>query len=139
MNFYVKTHKFPSKLQIRGAANALCKLLEQPTTDDTKPCVVTHSTGNHGQGLACAAQNLGVKTFVVLPRTAPLCKQHAIEEYGAIKVLCEPSEQVRKPYKVKTQFVHFKLHKKKKVRTILYEGLEFTIWILHGDIISTDL
>ena len=83
---------YPAR-QIRGATNGLCKLLET-YPGDKRPCVVTHSSGNHGQSLACAAQQLGVEAFIVLPKTAPLCKQKAIQEYGAVKILCEPSEQV---------------------------------------------
>ncbi|XP_072044250.1 serine racemase-like isoform X1 [Amphiura filiformis] len=86
--------------KIRGATNAVCKLMEKHS-DGSYPCVVTHSSGNHGQSLACAAHQVGLKAYVVLPKIAPLCKQKAIEEYGAVKILCEPSEQDREAQKDK--------------------------------------
>lgn len=84
--------------KIRGATNALSILLEKHRNNPNL-CVVTHSSGNHGQSLACAAQQLGIPSHIVLPETAPLCKQQAIEEYGATKYLCFPSEQARESLK----------------------------------------
>jgi len=43
---------------------------------------VTHSSGNHGQAVALAAQLNGVTAHVVVPRTTPQCKIDAIENYG---------------------------------------------------------
>lgn len=38
----------------------------------------------------------GIPAYVVVPRTAPRCKQAAIHAYGATLVPCEPSDEVRK-------------------------------------------
>ena len=46
--------------------------------------VVTHSSGNHGQAVALAAQLNGVTAHVVVPRTTPQCKIDAIEGYGGV-------------------------------------------------------
>lgn len=48
-------------LQIRGALNAVRSLVEdsERAGRDLPRAVVTHSSGNHGQALACAAQAEG--------------------------------------------------------------------------------
>ncbi|XP_009574490.1 PREDICTED: serine racemase, partial [Fulmarus glacialis] len=83
--------------QIRGALNAVKNLVEesQRAGGGLPRAVVTHSSGNHGQALACAAQGEGIPAYIVVPRTAPRCKQAAIRTYGAMLVPCEPSDQSR--------------------------------------------
>ncbi|NXN56739.1 SRR racemase, partial [Rynchops niger] len=83
--------------KIRGALNAVRSLVEesQQTGKGLPRAVVTHSSGNHGQALACAAQEEGIPAYVVVPRTAPRCKQDAIRAYGATLVPCEPSDKSR--------------------------------------------
>ncbi|KFQ83759.1 Serine racemase, partial [Phoenicopterus ruber ruber] len=83
--------------QIRGALNAVRSLVEESERagGGLPQAVVTHSSGNHGQALACAAQAEGIPAYVVVPRTAPRCKQDAIRTYGATLVPCEPSDKER--------------------------------------------
>ncbi|KAJ7400733.1 Serine racemase [Pitangus sulphuratus] len=83
--------------KIRGALNAVRSLVEESerTGRELPRAVVTHSSGNHGQALACAAQAEGIPAYVVVPRTAPQCKQAAIRAYGATLVPCEPSDESR--------------------------------------------
>lgn len=76
----------------RGALNSILILKEQ---NPNLPGVVTHSSGNHGQAVAWAAGMAGVKSCVVIPRTAPKVKAAAIEGYGAELVFCEPNPQSR--------------------------------------------
>lgn len=75
----------------RGATNAVQKL------DDASAAkgVVTHSSGNHAQALALAARVRGVPAYIVMPRTAPLVKKNAVEGYGGIVTLCEPTLEAR--------------------------------------------
>lgn len=56
---------------------------------------MTHSSGNHGQGLAWAAKTAGVKCCVVVPNNAPKTKAEAIRGYGAELVWCEPTPKDR--------------------------------------------
>lgn len=72
----------------RGATNAVQRL-------DGSRGVVTHSSGNHGQALAKAAQVKGIPAAVVVPRTAPSVKKAAIAGYGATVVECEPTSAAR--------------------------------------------
>eukprot|EP00057_Strongylocentrotus_purpuratus_P022571 XP_011677045.1 PREDICTED: serine racemase [Strongylocentrotus purpuratus] len=79
--------------KIRGALNAIILLKENKVQTNG---VVTHSTGNHGSGLACAAQMVGVPCTVVVPHTTASVKIDAIRWYGADVVFCEPTQQSRK-------------------------------------------
>jgi threo-3-hydroxy-L-aspartate ammonia-lyase len=72
--------------KFRGAMNALLQL-----KGAERDCVITHSSGNHGQAVALAGRLLGVPVTVVMPRTAPPVKRAATEGYGARIVLCEPT------------------------------------------------
>ncbi|WKX89648.1 hypothetical protein Q1695_008921 [Nippostrongylus brasiliensis] len=75
----------------RGALNALQKL------KDEGPIIgaVTHSSGNHGQGLAWAAAQLGLPCRVAVPKNAPPSKMEAMEAYGAELELCEATHHSR--------------------------------------------
>src|SRR4051794_5643392 len=53
--------------KIRGAANMLARL----SREDLARGVITYSSGNHGQALACAARLRGAPAVVVMPTTAP--------------------------------------------------------------------
>ncbi|NXN96903.1 SRR racemase, partial [Rhinopomastus cyanomelas] len=83
--------------KVRGALNAVRSLVEEKERAGGDPprAVVTHSSGNHGQALAWAARAEGIPAYVVVPRTAPQCKQEAIHAYGATLVHCEPSDESR--------------------------------------------
>jgi threonine dehydratase/serine racemase len=75
----------------RGATNAVQKLGEVEAAKG----VVTHSSGNHAQALALAARVRGIPAYIVMPRTAPLVKKNAVEGYGGIVTLCEPTLEAR--------------------------------------------
>ncbi len=65
--------------KIRGAYWKLRRLLE-----DGRPSgVVAASAGNHAQGVAFAARELGLPACLVMPETAPLAKVAATQSYGA--------------------------------------------------------
>src|SRR5256712_13420796 len=69
----------------RGEMNALARL-EAATR---AAGVVTASAGNHGQGVAFAAQLVGAPATVVLPQGVPLAKLTAIQRSGAETVLAD--------------------------------------------------
>ena len=84
-------------VQIRGATNAVKKLLEarqNGTGGDEGLRVVTHSSGNHAQALALAAKNCGIPSDIVMPSNSPKVKVRAVKDYGGIVTFCHPSEQV---------------------------------------------
>lgn len=69
--------------KIRGAYNKISKLSDE----EKKKGVITSSAGNHAQGVAFAAQKLGIKAVIVMPKHTPLIKVEATERYGAQVVL----------------------------------------------------
>lgn len=71
--------------KFRGAYNAISQLSDAQLAAG----VVTHSSGNHAQGMALAAQLLGVKATVVMPEDAPEIKREATRSYGANIVPCQ--------------------------------------------------
>lgn len=65
--------------KIRGAYNRIARL----TDEERKRGVVAASAGNHAQGVALAAQILGIEATIFMPRGAPLPKFQATVGYGA--------------------------------------------------------
>jgi len=77
--------------KFRGAINSVMKL----SPEEAKLGVVTHSSGNHGQALAAAAQLRGIPATIVAPNTTAAVKLDSIRSYGANLVLCEPTQSAR--------------------------------------------
>jgi len=75
----------------RGAMNAALSL----TPEQLSKGLATHSSGNHAQALARAAKILGVKSYIVMPRTAPDIKKRGVKGYGGEIFECEPTLQAR--------------------------------------------
>ena len=69
--------------KIRGAYNKINKLTEE----EKKRGVIASSAGNHAQGVAYAARELGIKAVIVMPKTTPLIKVQSTKKYGAEVVL----------------------------------------------------
>ena len=69
--------------KIRGAYYRISKLVKE----DQEKGRITASAGNHAQGVAYAAKELGVKAVVVMPTTTPLMKVNRTKSYGAEVVL----------------------------------------------------
>ncbi len=65
--------------KIRGALNRLSLLTERERDGG----VVAYSSGNHAQGVALAAQILGLRATIVMPSDAPAVKRKATAGYGA--------------------------------------------------------
>lgn len=63
--------------KFRGATNALLQLAPGGRG------VVTHSSGNHGQAIACAAASLGIPALIAMPSDAPQIKVAATRAWGA--------------------------------------------------------
>ena len=65
--------------KIRGAYLRISRLSEAERAEG----VVAASAGNHAQGVALAAQMLGIKATVFMPEGAPIPKEKATRAYGA--------------------------------------------------------
>ena len=59
----------------------------QLTPEQRDAGVVAASAGNHAQGVAYAARQLGINATIVMPETTPLAKIRGTEELGASIVL----------------------------------------------------
>jgi threonine dehydratase len=65
--------------KIRGAMNKIASL----SASEKARGIICCSAGNHAQGVAFSARQLGVKATVVMPTNAPLVKITATRGYGA--------------------------------------------------------
>jgi threonine dehydratase len=65
--------------KVRGAYTRMSRLSDEEKARG----VVAASAGNHAQGVALAAQALGIKATVFMPEGAPIPKEHATRGYGA--------------------------------------------------------
>lgn len=69
--------------KIRGAYYRISTLSEEERAKG----LITASAGNHAQGVAYAAKELGAKAVVVMPVTTPLMKVNRTKNYGAEVIL----------------------------------------------------
>ena len=65
--------------KLRGAYNCIRRLSD----DERRLGVVAASAGNHAQGVALSARELGVKATIFMPCTTPEIKVRAVEALGA--------------------------------------------------------
>jgi threonine dehydratase len=65
--------------KLRGATNAVLQLREA----QRRAGVVAYSSGNHAQGLACAAAAAGVASTIFMPGDAPAIKMDNTRSWGA--------------------------------------------------------
>ena len=77
--------------KFRGAYNTLSQL----DAEQRRRGVVTWSSGNHAQGVAAAAQLLGVPALIVMPSDAPAIKIANTRGYGAEVVLYDREREER--------------------------------------------
>ena len=91
LSFKCENFQKAGAFKFRGAANAVLSL----TPEEAKRGVVTHSSGNHAQALALAAQLEDLKAYIVMPENAPRVKIAAVQEYGAEVILCRPTLEAR--------------------------------------------
>jgi threo-3-hydroxy-L-aspartate ammonia-lyase len=77
--------------KIRGAYHAIATL----SREERARGVVTHSSGNHAQGVALAARLLGLRAVIVMPSNAPAIKRQRVEADGAEIVTVGPGSDER--------------------------------------------
>ena len=82
---YFKTENLQraGSFKIRGAITKMASL----TPEEKSRGVIAASAGNHAQGVALAAQALGITSIICMPEGAPITKVSATEGYGATVVL----------------------------------------------------
>jgi threonine dehydratase len=77
--------------KFRGAFNAVSRVPEAQRAAGVVAC----SSGNHAQGVAAAAQILGLPATIVMPADAPAIKRERTEGYGATVVPFDRATQDR--------------------------------------------
>ena len=78
--------------KIRGAYNAIRKLADPVRQRG----VITFSSGNHGQAVAYAAKQFGVRAVIVMPETAPAVKVEGVKRWGGEVVLAGRTSEDRR-------------------------------------------
>ena len=71
--------QYAGAFKYRGAFNRLFQLSDE----EKQRGVVAFSSGNHAQGVALAAKNLGISATIVMPNDAPQVKLSRTRAYGA--------------------------------------------------------
>lgn len=69
--------------KLRGAFNLISTLGDESRSRG----VIAASAGNHAQGVALAANKLGMDAYIVMPKTTPEIKINAVKRYGATVIL----------------------------------------------------
>ena len=92
-SIYFKCENFQKigAFKMRGAASASLRLQGEVK----KLGIATHSSGNHAQAVAKAAQFLGIPAYIVMPNNAPKIKVEGTRAYGAEIIFCEPNQMAR--------------------------------------------
>lgn len=80
-NVYIKPEnlQITGSFKIRGAFNKIANL----SKEEREKGIIASSAGNHAQGVALSAQNLGIKSVIVMPKVTPLIKVEATRSYGS--------------------------------------------------------
>jgi len=93
IDFYFKCENFQKigAFKIRGGMHATLQL----TPEQLANGVATHSSGNHAQALAYAGKILGIKAYIVMPKSSPQVKVDAVRGYGADVIICEANQLAR--------------------------------------------
>jgi threonine dehydratase len=77
--------------KFRGAYNRISRIPE----NERQSGVVAFSSGNHAQGVACAAKLLGLPALIVMPSDAPQAKIKRTKGHGAEVVLYDREKEDR--------------------------------------------
>lgn len=78
-----ENEQLTGSFKLRGALNKIHSL----TQEERNRGVVASSAGNHAQGVAFSATRSGVRSTIVMPKSAALVKIQATKDYGAQVVL----------------------------------------------------
>lgn len=77
--------------KFRGATHTVGELPKEKAQNG----VATHSSGNHAQAVALAAQQRGIPAHIVMPENAPKVKVNAVRDYGAQITFSKSTQESR--------------------------------------------
>ena len=117
---YFKCENFQrvGAFKFRGAYNAISTLEDH----QLRAGVITHSSGNHAQGVALAARLLGAQATIVMPEDAPSVKRKATAQYGAEIVTCQAIEREEVTQRLLEQYGFTLIHPYDDDRIIAGQG-----------------
>ena len=80
-DLYLKTEnlQLTGSFKLRGAYYKISQL----TAEERAKGIIACSAGNHAQGVALAAQKMGIKSVICMPDGAPISKVQATKAFGA--------------------------------------------------------
>lgn len=119
--------------KFRGAYNAISQLSDA----QKKAGVITHSSGNHAQGIALAAKLLNVPAVVVMPEDAPAVKREATAGYGAQIVPCKAIEREKVSARLAAEHGYTLIHPYDNDQIIAGQGT--AAWELFEEVGELDL
>jgi len=92
-NVYFKCENFQKtgSFKIRAASNALRCLPKE----SKEKGVITHSSGNFAQGLACASNLQDINAYIVMPENAPKFKKNSVLKYDINLIECKSTIEAR--------------------------------------------
>ena len=84
---YIKTENLQKtgSFKVRGAYFKMSTL----TDEQKKKGVIACSAGNHAQGIALSAKEMGIKATIFIPSVAPISKIEATRKYGAEVIIVD--------------------------------------------------
>jgi len=106
--------------KFRGAYNAISQL----TSEEQRKGVITHSSGNHAQAVALAANLLDVNAVIVMPENSSPVKIAATRGYGAKIVFCgiNPTDRSEKTAELIEQHDYTLIHPYNNLNVIYGAG-----------------
>ena len=92
-NIWFKCENFQKAgaFKFRGASFNILSLSDE----EMMRGVCTHSSGNHAQALALAANKMGIKACIVMPENSSSVKIAAVKSYGGEITFCKPTLEAR--------------------------------------------
>ncbi|WP_299726378.1 threonine ammonia-lyase, biosynthetic [uncultured Endozoicomonas sp.] len=106
--------------KIRGAYNKLAQL----TDAEKQKGIIAASAGNHAQGVALAAREMGIKSTIVMPVTTPEIKVKSVRAYGADVILFGDAfdQALKHAFELVDQFGYTFIHPYDDIDTIAGQG-----------------
>jgi len=106
--------------KLRGATNKMLTL----TDEEKAKGIIASSSGNHAQGVAYAANKLGIEATLVLPENAPLTKIEGTKVLGAKVVLhgFDSIQRYKKLYEIMDEEGYVLVHSYNDLKLIAGQG-----------------
>ena len=84
VNVFIKCENFQrgGAFKFRGGYTAIRRALDNKDEEVEVKHILTYSSGNHAQAIACASKLSGIQSTIIMPTDAPSLKVEATKGYG---------------------------------------------------------